>query len=116
MQIFVDCDDTLILYDSPTGIHRYGELNGEPWRPNHPLKGLPPNYRSPYGMRWNHDRLVPNEDYPVACEIWQMGLEGKTLWSIAKVLTQRGCPPRKGAGSGAAPPSEASYRIVLMRG
>ena len=59
-------------------------------------KGLPPNYRSPYGMRWDHDRLVPNEDYPVACEIWQMGLEGKTLWSIAKALTQRGLPTPKG--------------------
>jgi len=33
MQIFVDCDDTLILYDSPAGIHPYGVLNGEPWRP-----------------------------------------------------------------------------------
>ena len=59
-------------------------------------KGLPPNYHSPYGMRWDHDRLVPNEDYPVACEIWQMGLEGKTLWSIAKALTQRGLPTPKG--------------------
>ena len=59
-------------------------------------KGLPPNYRSPYGMRWDHDRLVPNEDYPVACEIWQMGLEGKTLWSIGKALTERGLPAAKG--------------------
>ena len=37
MQIFVDCDDTLILYDSHTGVHPYGVLNGEPWRPNQPL-------------------------------------------------------------------------------
>jgi len=37
MQIFVDCDDTLILYDSDTGIHPYGVLNDEPWRPNQPL-------------------------------------------------------------------------------
>ena len=59
-------------------------------------KGLPPNYHSPYGMRWEHDRLVPNDDYAVACEIWQMGLEGKTLWSIAKSLTQRGLPTPKG--------------------
>jgi len=33
MQIFVDCDDTLIPDDSPAGIHPYGVLNGEPWRP-----------------------------------------------------------------------------------
>ncbi len=59
-------------------------------------KGLPPNYHSPYGMRWEHDQLVPNDDYVVACEIWQMGLEGKTLWSIAKSLTQRGLPTPKG--------------------
>ena len=59
-------------------------------------KGLPPNYHSPYGMRWEHDQLVPNDDYAVACEIWQMGLEGKTLWSIAKALTQRGLPTPKG--------------------
>ena len=46
MQIFVDCDDTLILYDSHTGIHPYGShtaihpygvRHGEPWRPNQPL-------------------------------------------------------------------------------
>ncbi|MCH8988017.1 MAG: recombinase zinc beta ribbon domain-containing protein [Chloroflexi bacterium] len=59
-------------------------------------KGLPPNYHSAYGMRWEHDQLVPNDDYAAACEIWQMGLEGKTLWSIAKSLTQRGLPTPKG--------------------
>jgi len=59
-------------------------------------KGLPPNYHSPYGMKWEADRLVPNDDYPVACDIWRMGLEGKTLWSIAKTLTQRGVPTPKG--------------------
>jgi hypothetical protein len=37
MQIFVDCDDTLVLYDSHTGIHPYGVRHGEPWRPNQPL-------------------------------------------------------------------------------
>jgi len=37
MQIFVDCDDTLVLYDSHTGVHPYGVLNGEPWHPNQPL-------------------------------------------------------------------------------
>ena len=58
-------------------------------------KGLPPNYHSPYGMRWEDDRLVPNTDYPLACEIWRMGLEGETLWSIAKALTQRGVPTPK---------------------
>ena len=37
MQIFVDCDDTLILYDSHTGVHPYGVRHGEPWHPNQPL-------------------------------------------------------------------------------
>ena len=37
MQIFVDCDDTLILYDSDTGTHPYGVRHGEPWHPNQPL-------------------------------------------------------------------------------
>ena len=37
MQIYVDCDDTLILYDSHPGVHPYGVLNGEPWHPNQPL-------------------------------------------------------------------------------
>ena len=46
MQIFADCDDTLVLYDSHTGIHSYGShtaihpygvRHGEPWRPNQPL-------------------------------------------------------------------------------
>ena len=53
-------------------------------------KGLPPNYQSPYGMKWEDDRLVPDSNYELACDIWRMGLEGETQWGIAKRLTQRG--------------------------
>ena len=51
-------------------------------------KGLPPNYQSPYGMKWEDDRLVPDSNYELACDIWRMGLEGETQWGIAKRLTQ----------------------------
>ena len=37
MQIFVDCDDTLVLYDADADVHPYGILKGAPWRPNQPL-------------------------------------------------------------------------------
>ena len=56
------------------------------------LKGLPPNMNKPYGMRWESDRLVPDENYPVACEIWHMGLAGRKIKSIADELTRRGIP------------------------
>ncbi len=55
------------------------------------LKGLPPNMNKPFGMRWESNRLVPDENYPVACEVWRMGLAGgKKIMSIAKELTRRG--------------------------
>lgn len=41
------------------------------------FKGLPPNMKPPYGMRWENDRLVPNENYSVACDVWSMGLAGR---------------------------------------
>jgi len=60
------------------------------------LKGLPPNYQEPMGMRWENNRLVPNMNYDVACGIWRMALEGATQWGIAKSLTARGIPTPKG--------------------
>ncbi len=39
-QLFVDCDDTLIIYDNPDsseGQHAYGYLQGYPWHPNEKL-------------------------------------------------------------------------------
>ena len=60
------------------------------------LKGLPPNWQSPYGMKWQDQRLVPDDNYPVACDIWRMALEGETLRSIAKKLTQQGVPTARG--------------------
>ena len=49
-------------------------------------------------MMWEGDRLVPNPDYPVACDIWRMALEGETMRGIVKALTQRGVPTSKGGG------------------
>jgi site-specific DNA recombinase len=60
------------------------------------IKGLPPNMAAPYGMRWQNDRLVPNENYPVACEVWRMGLAGWKIKAIAAELTQRGIPTPSG--------------------
>ena len=60
------------------------------------LKGLPPNWQSPFGMRWEDNRLVADPNYHVACDIWRMALEAATQWGIAKHLTQRGVPTSKG--------------------
>ena len=38
MTIFVDVDDTLVLYDPPrSGPHPYGVYDGIPWKPNERL-------------------------------------------------------------------------------
>lgn len=60
------------------------------------LKGLPPNMNEPYGMKWENNRLVPDENYSFPCEIWQMGLAGRTIKSIADELTRRGIPTPRG--------------------
>jgi site-specific DNA recombinase len=60
------------------------------------LKGLPPNMRPPHGMRWESNRLVPDENYPVPCEVWRMGLAGWRIKAIAAELTRRGIPTPSG--------------------
>ena len=60
------------------------------------LKGLPPNWQSPYGMRWENQQMVPDENYRAAGDIWRMALDGETLRGIAKQLTQRGVLAPKG--------------------
>jgi hypothetical protein len=37
MRIFVDCDDTLVLYHADADTHPYGVLKGVRWRPNQSL-------------------------------------------------------------------------------
>ncbi|KKL05781.1 hypothetical protein LCGC14_2219230 [marine sediment metagenome] len=37
MRLFVDCDDTLILYDSEGEVHPYGFVRDEPYRINDTL-------------------------------------------------------------------------------
>jgi len=37
VRIFVDCDDTLILFDAEGETHPYGFANGTSWHPNQPL-------------------------------------------------------------------------------
>lgn len=54
------------------------------------LKGLPPNMAKIYGMRWENNRLVPDDNYGDACDIWRMGLAGLKILSIANELTRRG--------------------------
>jgi site-specific DNA recombinase len=60
------------------------------------LKGLPPNMSQPYGMRWEGTRLVPDENYLIACEVWSIGLAGRKILSIATELTKRGIPTPSG--------------------
>ena len=60
------------------------------------FKGLPPNRQSPYGMKWQDQRLVPDQNYPHACLIWHRALEGVTMRGIARELTQQGIPTPKG--------------------
>ena len=60
------------------------------------LKGLPPNMPKTYGMRWEGNRLVPDQNYSVPGEIWTMGLAGQKILSIANELTRRGIPTPSG--------------------
>ncbi len=64
------------------------------------LKGLSPTMASPFGMKWEktpgRPRLVPDERYEDICLIWRLALEGVSGWAIAKELTSRGVPTRKG--------------------
>ena len=60
------------------------------------LKGLPPNMNKPYGMSWEGYRLVPDDNYPVVCDIWRMGLAGWKIKAIADELTRRGIPTPRG--------------------
>ncbi len=60
------------------------------------LKGLPPTMRRPYGMCWEDNRLVPDEHYRIACEIWSMALAGGKLRTIATELTRRAIPSPRG--------------------
>jgi len=59
-------------------------------------KGLPPNMNKPYGMRWENNVLVPDENYPVVQDIWRMALRGATIMSIAAKLVERGIPTPAG--------------------
>lgn len=49
-----------------------------------------------YGMRWENNRLVPDTNYPIAAEIWSMGLSGWKILAIAMELTRRGIPTPAG--------------------
>ena len=60
------------------------------------LKGLPPNMANIYGMRWEDNKLVPDQNYHAVCEIWRMGLTGQKITSIANELTRRGVPTPAG--------------------
>ena len=60
------------------------------------LKGLPPNMANIYGMRWENHRLVPDENYSVARDIWTLALAGWKIMSIANELTRPAVPTPKG--------------------
>ena len=55
--------------------------------------------RKPYGMRWEGNKLVPDEDYPMACDIWRMALELTRIREIARELNLRGIPTPTGRRS-----------------
>ena len=48
MRLFVDCDDTLILYDSEGEVHPYGFVKDTPYRWNQPLKNFIFAFREKY--------------------------------------------------------------------
>ena len=60
------------------------------------LKGLPPNMKPPHGMRWENNRLVPDDNYTAPSEVWRMALEGLKIKAIAAELTRRGIPTPSG--------------------
>lgn len=60
------------------------------------VKGLPPNMKAPFGMRWENNRLVPDDNYSIPCEVWRMGLAGWKIRAIAAELTRRGIPTPSG--------------------
>ena len=47
-------------------------------------------------MQWQDQRLIPDQNYCVTCQIWRLALEGETPRGIAKQLTQQGTPVPRG--------------------
>ena len=84
---------------------RWPGLSKGPRWPAEPgtAQGVASQLVEPLRMKWQDQRLVPDDSYPVVCDIWRMALEGETLRSIAKKLTQRGIPTPREDGSGALP-------------
>ena len=72
------------------------------------LKGLPATGEAPYGYRFpthldregnkaqDCSRLIPDDNWYVAGEIWRMGLEGTPLRSIIRILSDRGIKTARG--------------------
>ena len=48
MRLFVDCDDTLVLYDAKGEVHPYGFVRDEPYRWNQSLKNFIFAFREKY--------------------------------------------------------------------
>ena len=48
MRLFVDCDDTLILYDSEGDVHPYGFSRGDPYHVNETLVAFIWGFRAKY--------------------------------------------------------------------
>lgn len=79
-------------------------------------KSLPPNMANVFGMRWEGNGLVPDDNFTTVCEIWRMGLAGRKIISIAADLTQRGFPLHEGSLNGPHSRSATSPETGPTRG
>ena len=73
------------------------------------LKGLPPTMKSVCGMKWENLKLVPDENYGNACEIWRMALQGRKIKQIGRELLDRVIPTPTGKPTW----SPSSIRAIL---
>ena len=85
-RLFVDCDDTLILFDSEGEIHPYGFSRGDPYHINEPLVVFIKEFREKYPEGFIVIWSGGGQEYAtqVAKEV---GLESVTPWHMIKDRT-----------------------------
>ena len=100
--------ETIRTYAKYLQVMRAQEGSRDGLRDRVMLKGLPATGGAPYGYRFHTDldregnraqdcsRLIPDDNWYVARDIWRMGLEGTPLRSIIKTLRERGIKTSRG--------------------
>ena len=86
-RLFVDCDDTLILFDSEGEIHPFGFWRDDPYRINEPLVAFIQRFREENpdaliviwsGGGHNYARAIANEVLPDT-EVWALTKDRMTF-------------------------------------